>query len=378
MLRSVPNCYMPRWKLLAEIRKRRQLAMQQQQQQQKQEETFYSELPRPASPQPSQTVTDPTAPTQQVLSLLRQSPNQPIGFALSQALFPPHPEHLVSLLENLQHLPHLALQTLIWSLRQPDFRVSPLLASCVAPVLPLPKPPSVDRFLSDAHAFWMRSDVPLPVAIVDPLLSLYCYASPTLDDILEAFHMMRQKGITPNVNHFNQVMQAAVSKQHNQQVDKAELLFKHMLKNGPQPNATSYNIMIYGFCEVGNTDEAQRLFEEMMTNSLPVNEATFSSLIAGIVKTGDYDKAAWLMQQMRYNGIRPSSGTYALVLQGLCEKGKHQSASSLLNDMHTEGLTVDSQTNQLLISSLAQALGVQEVEAFQRLYGLKQQPEGIL
>ncbi|MCO5562043.1 hypothetical protein L7F22_015669 [Adiantum nelumboides] len=380
MLRSVSNCHMPRWRLLAEIRKRRQLAMRQQQQQQQQEqqqnqhqqqEDIYADFFTPSA-QPSHTFIDLPSLTQQVLSLVQQSPNQPIGVALSQASFPPHSEHLVSLLDNLQHLPHLALQTLIWSLRQPDFQVSPLLTSRVAPILPLPKPPSVIRFLLDTHAFWMRSDAPLPVAIVDSLLSLYCYASPTLDDILEVFDMMRRKGFTPGVNHFNQVMQAAVSKQHNQQVDKAELLFKHMVKNGPPPNAFSYNIMIHGFSEAGNPDEALRLFEEMMANSLPVDEATFSSLIAGIVKTGYYDKALWLMQQLRYNGLKPSLGTYCLVLQGLCEKGKHQNAASLLNDMRTDGLIVDDQTNRLLLSSLSRALEVQEIEAFQLLYGQKQ------
>lgn len=354
----------------------RQQQQQQQEQQPQQQESFYADDLFSSTTQPTHTFNVTTGPAQEVLSLLRQSPNQPIAVALSQASFPPQAEHLVSLLDNLQHLPYLALQALIWSLRHPDFQVSPLLASRLAPMLPLPKPPSVDRFLADAHALWMRPDVPMPVAIVDSLLSLYCYAAPTFDDILEVFDLMRKKGLTPGVHHFNQVMQAAVSKQYNVQVDNAELLFKHLLKSGPPPNATSYNIIIYGFGEAGRSDEALRLFDEMMASGLPVNEATYSSLISGILKTGNYEKALWLMQQMRYNGLRPSLGIYTLVLRGLCEKGRHENAASVLNDMRTEGHSVDDQTHQLLVSSLSQALGVQEVEAFQMLYGQKQ-PEAL-
>ncbi|KAH7422885.1 hypothetical protein KP509_12G030200 [Ceratopteris richardii] len=356
------------------LAQRQRQQQQEEEQRQRQAEAFYVEdLFSPISKPIEQPLFEELNPVQKVISMLQQNSNQPVGAALSQISFPPVPEHLISLIDNLQKYPQLALQALIWSLRQPNFQYSPLLGSRIAPILPAPKPPSVDRFLADTYAFWMQPDAPLPAAIVEPLLSLYCYAAFAFDEILEIFHSMREKGLTPTVNHFNQVMQAAVSKQHNQ-TDKAQLLFKHMVKNGPPPNATSYNILIYGLGEAGDSAEALRLFEEMVANDFSVNEATYSSLISSIIRTGELEKALWLMQQMRYNGVKPSQVTYILVLQELCRKGKHQYAASVLNDMQAEDMSVDADTHQMLITSLSKALGVEESEAFRMLFTQKQQP----
>eukprot|EP00250_Pteridium_aquilinum_P014083 c21766_g1_i1 orf=551-1705(-) len=382
MLKSVRNSTVPRWRVWAEVRRRRQQAIAlaqrqhepQQQQYREQSPLYYDESLFSPSSHHAQTLLNPTPPAQQVLSLLQQNPSQPITVSLSQAAFSPSPENLASLLDALQQYPHLALQTLIWSFRHPGFSVSPLLAPRITPILPLSKPPSVDRFLSDAHAFWTLPDFLIPSPMVDPLLSLYCHAASTLNEILEAFETIIAKGGNPGIHHYNQVLQAMVSKQHND-IDKAQWLFKHMLKKGPRPNTTSYNIYIYGLGEAGNSTEALRLFDEMMANNLPANEVTYSSLISGIVKTGELDKALWLMQEMKYNGLRPSADTYALVLLGLCGKGKYENAASLINEMRTEGISVDGKTYQAMISSLCHVLGVQEAEAYRMLYGENQQAQ---
>lgn len=383
MIGSLSNT-VPRWRVLAGVRRRRQQAAllaqrQQQQQQQEQQNPAYFEdsLFTPPSTPNSQDRFKPTLSAQNVLSLLRQNPSLPIAHALSEASFSPSPENFASLLDHLQEYPILALQTLIWALRLPGFdALSPLLAPRIGPLLPLPKPPSVDRFLADTHAFFMHPDLPIPLPIIDSLVSLFCFAAATVDDILEVFDAITRKGGNLGPHHFNQVLQAAVSKQHNN-AEKAQWIFKHMLKYGPPPNATSYNILIYGLSEAGNTSEAQRLFDEMMANNLSVTQATYSSLVSGIVKTGELDRALFLMQEMKYNGLRPSPETYFLVLKGLCGKGIHQTASSLLDEMGKEGIGLDDNTYQTLVSSLCNALGVQKAEAHQMLYAGNQQARGL-
>lgn len=376
MLRNVSGS-VSRWRVLAEVRRRRLvLAYAQRHQQQSPATPYHSEeslfSPSPPPPPSPSNLLPPTPAAQQVLSLLQYQPLLP---ALTESAFTPSAQNLASLLDQLHQYPHLALQTLIWSLRQPNFSSSPLLAPRLAALLPPPKPVSIDQFLSDAHAFWLHPDLPLPPSLLDPFLSLYCHASPSVDETLNVFNTMIRKGGKPGVQYYNQVLQSAVSKQHNQ-VDKAQWLFKHMCKNGPPPNVISYNILIYGYGEAGNATEALHLFDEMTANGFPANDSTYGSLISGVAKTGDLDKALQLLREMKYNGLRPSTETYALVLGGLCAKGIHQTASSLLNEMRTEGLSLDDRTYQALASSLCHALGVHEAEARRLLDGESYHAQG--
>ena len=58
----------------------------------------------------------------------------------------------------------------------------------------------------------------------------------------------------------------------------AREIFSSLFAKGLQPNVQTYNIMIKGFCKNGLVDEANELLEKMDSNGSP-NERTYNTII---------------------------------------------------------------------------------------------------
>lgn len=334
-----------------------------------QDDYFYPAAASPPPPPetPPTSALPPSPDAFRVLQLLQLQPPPELEDALSQASFQPSASNLASLLDLLLPNPLFALRAFLWSLRHPSFSASsPLLSPRLSSLLPTPRPASLDRFLADLNSFWRHPDLPLPPDLLDPLVSLYCHASASIDEVIEVLNLVLSKGGDPRVVHFNQVLYAAVKKQ---KLDTAQWLFRRMQSIGRTPDIVSFNILINGCCDLGNLQEAFDLFREMTAGGIVPTATTYNGLISGVTKVGQLDTAMQLFREMKYNGHRRSEETYAGITKGFCQKGDHQSARALLDEMRSEGISLDEKTFEALVFTLCNAAGLHEAEARRLLDG---------
>lgn len=127
----------------------------------------------------------------------------------------------------------------------------------------------------------------------------------------------------------------------------AEKLFRRM----DERNLVSWNVVITGYCQMGEIGQAQKYFDAMWEEGIEPGLVTWNILIASYNQLGHCDIAMDLMRKMESFGIAPDVYTWTSMISGFTQKGRTNDAFDLLREM----LIVGVEPNNITIASAASA-----------------------
>ncbi|MFQ6671473.1 hypothetical protein Gotur_036011 [Gossypium turneri] len=128
------------------------------------------------------------------------------------------------------------------------------------------------------------------------MINGYCKAK-RIDEAMELFHEISQKGPIVDTVTYNTLMQAM-------QNSKLEL------------DIFCYNILIDGLCKAGHIEIGKELFHKISLNGLKPDVYTYSIMINGFCKEGLQDEAYQLFRSMGDNSRLLDSCCYNVMIQG--------------------------------------------------------------
>ncbi|KDP34050.1 hypothetical protein JCGZ_07621 [Jatropha curcas] len=120
-----------------------------------------------------------------------------------------------------------------------------------------------------------------------------------------------------------------------------------------KPNLVCYNIMISGYCKMGDMDKAITIFYRLMRSKdcFP-DTVTYTTMIDGYCKKGEFDEAMKKMDEMKLRCCRPNLLTYNAIIYGLCLRGHVDEAKKLMTEMRLNGVKENLATHMSILKGL--------------------------
>ncbi|KAK8647787.1 hypothetical protein V6N13_121514 [Hibiscus sabdariffa] len=142
-----------------------------------------------------------------------------------------------------------------------------------------------------------------------------------LDEAMELFHEISQKGPIPDIVTYNILMQSMFQLEkvstacellnlkkmfasgHIGHIEVAKELFHKLAFNGLKPDVYTYTIMINGLSKEGLPDEAHQLFRSMGDNDCLPNSCCYNVMIRGFLRNNYTLRAAQFLAEMVGKGF---------------------------------------------------------------------------
>jgi pentatricopeptide repeat protein len=120
-------------------------------------------------------------------------------------------------------------------------------------------------------------------------------------------------------------------------------------KNGVhQDVVTTLGTLIHGFCKEGKLHEANKVFIEMKAMNVTPNTVTYNTLINGYSQVGNSEMGSKLYEMLR-NQVKADILTYNALIFGLCKEGKTKKAAYLVKELDKDNLVPNASTFSALI-----------------------------
>ncbi|XP_057250348.1 pentatricopeptide repeat-containing protein At1g09820-like [Beta vulgaris subsp. vulgaris] len=119
-----------------------------------------------------------------------------------------------------------------------------------------------------------------------------------------------------------------------------EHVYKEMIRRRVHPNLVTFNMVINGFCKVGQLQRASDLLEDIKLWGLSPSFVTYNTLIDGCCKgarVGKMDKVDALLKEMMSMNISPDEITYSTLIDGFCKDQNLLAALKVYKEMHSHG-----------------------------------------
>ncbi|XP_077242864.1 pentatricopeptide repeat (PPR) superfamily protein [Tasmannia lanceolata] len=128
-------------------------------------------------------------------------------------------------------------------------------------------------------------------------------------------------------------------------MDNAEMVFATL----PKVSVVSWNVLIAGYGQQGNSEKAIEIFERMQSFGYEPDDVTYISMLGACVKSGDIETACQMFDKM----LRPSISSWNAILSGYCQKGRYEEAVELFRKMQFVNVQIDRTTAAIILSSCA-------------------------
>ncbi|XP_020590636.1 pentatricopeptide repeat-containing protein At3g22670, mitochondrial-like isoform X2 [Phalaenopsis equestris] len=172
-------------------------------------------------------------------------------------------------------------------------------------------------------------------------------------EAIRAFHGMERFGVSKDTVAMN-ILLDSLCKERS--VIRAKYAFLD-LRTDIAPNATSFNILIHGWCKARKFEEAWQTLEEMKAFGFAPCVITYTSLIEAYCLERDFQKAEAVVDEMRAQGCQPNVITYTIIMHSYGKVKETQAAFSVLARMKSDGCLPDASVYNSLIYTLARAGG---------------------
>ncbi|XP_047945920.1 pentatricopeptide repeat-containing protein At1g80150, mitochondrial-like isoform X2 [Salvia hispanica] len=149
-----------------------------------------------------------------------------------------------------------------------------------------------------------------------------CYKSNWPEIANGLWSRMVLKGCLPNIATFNVRIQFLVNKGRTWDANKL-LDFMRRLKKSPEfPDEITYNLVIKGFCKMGNLKMAMYVYSAFRSEGYKPNQKIYQTLIHYFCEAREFDMAYNMCKQSMENNWYPSVGTINNLIEGLVRDGK--------------------------------------------------------
>ncbi|KAG6510821.1 hypothetical protein ZIOFF_028860 [Zingiber officinale] len=121
------------------------------------------------------------------------------------------------------------------------------------------------------------------------------------------------------------------------------------LRDGVQPNASSFNILIHGWSKAWKIEEVIRMIEEMREFGYTPCVITFTSLIEGYCLEKNFRMVSAILNEMCGYGCQPNVVTYTIIMHSLAKAKEIQEALLVFEMMKDDGCAPDTSFYNSLI-----------------------------
>ncbi|XP_057780947.1 putative pentatricopeptide repeat-containing protein At1g12700, mitochondrial [Salvia miltiorrhiza] len=158
-------------------------------------------------------------------------------------------------------------------------------------------------------------------AVIDSL-----FKEGKVDDALQLFSSLGDKGISPNVVTYNSMIEGFCNLRR---MDEAQDVLKKMIADKVCPNVVTCNIFVTAWCRDGKVQEAEHMLVSMKEIDVKPNIFIYTTLINGYCMQGKMDEAVRIFQLAVNYGIKPNIVSYNSLMNGYCKKGQVDEVSRL-------------------------------------------------
>ncbi|KAK2991483.1 hypothetical protein RJ640_016518 [Escallonia rubra] len=184
-------------------------------------------------------------------------------------------------------------------------------------------------------------------AVFDLLVKSYSNLK-MIDRALNTISLAKTNGYMPSILSYNSVLDAMI--RCHLSMDQAERLYQDIKISGVSPNVFTYNIMIRGFCGVGELERGLSLFDLMERNGCLPNVVTYNTIINAYCKIGRVDEAYRYLNSMSVRNLEPTLISRNVIINGLCRAGRMNEASEVLQEIKRNGFVPDEVTYNTLVN----------------------------
>lgn len=194
-------------------------------------------------------------------------------------------------------------------------------------------------------------------------------ASHRIDDAINFFYKRKQYGLKLDLIAFQTLLMALCRYKH---VEAAEFLF-HLKKGEFQYDTKIWNIILNGWCVLGNLRETKRFWNEIIRSKCKPDKVTYGTFINSLCKAGKISTVAKLFHAMWERGCTPDVVICNNVIDGLCFKKRIPEALEIFREMNEKDCHPDVATYNCLIKHLCK---IQRMEVVFELLGQMEEKGG--
>ncbi|CAN7141699.1 unnamed protein product [Brassica rapa subsp. narinosa] len=138
-------------------------------------------------------------------------------------------------------------------------------------------------------------------------------------------------------------------------IGKGLLVFEKMRKDGFEPDAAAYNIMIRSLCIAGRGDLAVEFYNEMIEKGITFGLRTCKMLLDCTAKTEEVDVVQSIADDMvRICGVSEHDA-FGYLLKSFCVSGKIREALELIRVLKSKEVCIDAKYFEILVKGLCRA-----------------------
>ncbi|KAG0485535.1 hypothetical protein HPP92_009614 [Vanilla planifolia] len=170
-------------------------------------------------------------------------------------------------------------------------------------------------------------------------------------DAIKAFHDMEYFGVAKSTVAMN-ILLDSLCKERS--VMRARDAFLDLRRDIP-PDASSFNILVHGWCKARKFEEAWQTLEEMKESGFKPCVITYTSLIEAYCLEKNFQKADAILFEMHAEGCPPNIITYTIMMHSFGKAKETQKAFLILERMKRDGCFPDASFYSSLIYILGRA-----------------------
>uniref|UniRef100_A0A7S0BJ53 Pentacotripeptide-repeat region of PRORP domain-containing protein n=1 Tax=Rhodosorus marinus TaxID=101924 RepID=A0A7S0BJ53_9RHOD len=146
---------------------------------------------------------------------------------------------------------------------------------------------------------------------------------------------MEKYGITPQVYHFNSLMDIHLkSRNHNEIFD----LFLEIRRLGYRSDRSTYNLVLTAYVRERREIDALAIFEDMMMKHVRPDRNTFALLMRLYSSAEDVEKCRSWFQRMIKDGVAPGEINYALLIEAFLRAGLVEDAKVAAHEVEAKDI----------------------------------------
>ncbi|KAL4293558.1 hypothetical protein AHAS_Ahas18G0140100 [Arachis hypogaea] len=178
-----------------------------------------------------------------------------------------------------------------------------------------------------------------------------------VEEAVGIFYRRKEFGLEIDSKAFRTLLMWLCRYKH---VEDAETLFRSKVNELP-PDIKSWNVILHGWCILGNTHEAKRLWKDILASKCKPDLFTYATFIKAMTKKGKLGTALRLFHGMWDKGCKPDVVICNCIVDALCFKKRVPEALEVFKCMSERGVEPNVATYNSLIKHMCKIRRMQKV-----------------